>query len=126
MIKLNKRLLFFPLLLFCLGLLGSDSGSVSINHSTCIKSQCLGSLRNDDAVHHENNLLNPRFRFHKGIFGSSIDISKLYIGAQPYSKLEDNSYEISHYSWYLFSHQEKIPGPLFTYLPSSLRAPPLV
>ena len=126
MIKLNRRLLFFPLLLFCLGLFSSNTANIFSSKTTGLQSQYLGSLQNDDAVHHQNSLLNPHFRFHKGIFGSSIDISKLYNGAQPYVKAENNAYEISHYSWYLLSEQEKIPGNVFLSTPSSLRAPPLV
>jgi hypothetical protein len=126
MIKLNKRVLFFPLLLFCIGLFSSNTRAISLYKSVCLQSQYTSSLKNDDVVHHQNNLLNPHFRFHRGIFGSSIDVSKLYTGAQPFLKLEDNSYEVSHYSWYLLSEQEKVPNHIFLSTPGSLRAPPLV
>ncbi len=124
MIKLNKQVLFFPLLLLCLGLFSSNTRAISLYKYTCFHSQDAGSLKNDDAAHHQNSLLNPRVRFHRGLFGSSIDISKLYAGAQPYLKLMDHSYELSHYSWNLLSEQEKIPDHLFLGTPSSLRAPP--
>jgi hypothetical protein len=127
MIKLNKWLLIFPLLLLCLGIsqFSFNSYVVPTDHSTSIHSPCVGALQND-AVHHENNLLNPHFRFHKGIFGSSIDISKLNVDSQLCLKLENNSYEVSHYSRCLLSQQEKIPAQLFLFTPSSLRAPPQV
>jgi len=126
MIKLNKKLLFFPILLLGISLFCTNTRAISVYKTISLQSKyLLGSLQNGDASPQQRSILNPRFRFHKGIFSSSVQISESRRDLQSSLKVPDNCNQLPYYFRYHLTQKREIPDYFTLHSPSPLRAPPI-